>query len=295
MPKPIHFVSLLILLGLFSPVHPVYSQALVPYVPQIDEEQLEQQGLVLAQEAAQLAQFQQYELALPKAELAAQLAPNNSAVWLLLGRLYLQAEELDQTLAAFQQAEAIEPDNPAVLFDLGSIYFRLEEYQKSVEYLEAGLESSPNVPGAYFDLGNAYYKLSSYEEAIAAYEAAVDLEEEFWPAVNNIGLVLYEMGDVEGALQHWRDALDISSGEAEPQLAIAIALYSRGDRAEGIELGTVALQTDNRYADVTFLRENLWGDRLLSEAEAFLSLPQIRETVAQLSSGQSDSQTIAPE
>jgi tetratricopeptide (TPR) repeat protein len=95
------------------------------------------------------------------------------------------------------------------------------------------------------------------------------------------------MGDVEGALEKWREALATSDGEAEPQLAIAIALYAQGERDEGVQLGETALRSDQRYAEVEFLRANLWGDRLLSEAEAFLDLPQIRETVAQISNSSS--------
>jgi len=39
-----------------------YWEALVPHTVEIDPARLEQQGLSLAQEAAQLAQFQQYEI-----------------------------------------------------------------------------------------------------------------------------------------------------------------------------------------------------------------------------------------
>ena len=80
-------------------------QALLPRTLQLDGTQLEQQGLFLAEEAAQLARFQQFELALARAELAAQLAPNAPQAWGILGSLYLQSKELPKGIAALEQAD----------------------------------------------------------------------------------------------------------------------------------------------------------------------------------------------
>jgi Flp pilus assembly protein TadD len=85
--KRTSFLFLLVVASLWSVTRPANAQALVPYLPQLDSEQLEQQGLSLAQEAAQLAQFQQYGLALSRAQLASQLLPDNADVWALLGSL----------------------------------------------------------------------------------------------------------------------------------------------------------------------------------------------------------------
>jgi hypothetical protein len=41
-------------------------------------------------------------------------------------------------------------------------------------------------------------------------------------------------------------------------------------------MGVAALRIDSRYADLNFLKENLWGERLLSETKKFLALPEIK-------------------
>lgn len=284
MPNRLSLFSLLVLLGLLSAAQPASGQALVPHTVELDVDQLEQRGLILAQEAAQLAQFQQYELALPRAQLATQLAPGDAQVWALLGSLYVQTEKLDEGITALQQARSLDQNNAPVWFALGSAYFRQEKYAEAVEHLRSGLRIKPDTPGALFDLGNTYYKMSRFREAIAEYEKAVAQDRSFWPAVNNIGLVMYEMGNVDGAIEQWQRAIDIAGNEAEPQLATAVALYAKGDREQGLTVGAAALEIDSRYADVEFLRENLWGDRLLAEAERFLETPRIREAIAQLQS-----------
>ena len=128
------------MLSAWSFAQPASAQALVPHTLQLNGDQLEQQGLSLAQEAAQLAQFQQYELALPRAQLASQLAPNNHQVWSLLGSLYLQANELDKGITALEKARSLDQNNPAVLFALGSASFQKAEYNKAADYLQAGLK-----------------------------------------------------------------------------------------------------------------------------------------------------------
>jgi hypothetical protein len=62
---------------------------------------------------------------------------------------------------------------------------------------------------------------------------------------------------------------------------MAVALYAKGDREQGLSLGEAAIRLDSRYADVKFLQENLWGDRLLTETKKFLQTPRIQETIAQ--------------
>ena len=159
-------LSVLAALGMWGWAAPAMGQALLPYVLPLDYESLEEQGLLLAQDAAQLAQLQQFDLALAQAQLASQLAPEDAAVWGLLGSLYLQVEEIDAAIAALNQAQQLEADNSAVLFALGTAHFRNGDYVKASDFLESGLKLEPENPGALFDLGNTYFKLNQFTKAI---------------------------------------------------------------------------------------------------------------------------------
>jgi tetratricopeptide (TPR) repeat protein len=258
---------------------PVSSQALLPYTPQINSQKLEQQGLQLLQDAVQLIKFQQYELALPRAELATQLVPNSYEVWFILGSLYLQQEQVDDGINVLQKAENLAPEEEGILFTLGNAYFRKGDYQAALEKLEAGLKIEDNAPEALFDLGNTYFKLSKLSKAIDSYEKALQQEKTFWPAINNVGLIEYEQGNVQDAIAKWQTALKIGGEQAEPKLALAVALYSQGNRTKGIELATSALEADTRYGDLQFLKDNLWGDRLLADTKTLLAIPQIQKII----------------
>lgn len=282
--KRILLLPIFVLLAFVSKPAPVSGQALLPYTLQLDAEELEQQGLNLAQDAVQLTRFQQYDLALSRAKLATQLAPNSFETWFILGTLYVQNQQFDEGIEALSKAQSLKPEEAGVLFSLGNAYFQKGEYQKAVSSLEAGLKLEPDVPEALFDLGNAYYMLNQYPMAIATYQKSADQEASdtwpVWPAINNIGLVMYEQGDVAGAIDKWQAAIAIDPEAAEPKLAIAVALYAQGKEDRGLALGETALRSDERYADLDFLKENLWGERLISDTQKFLANPRIQATIA---------------
>ncbi|MGL5078125.1 MAG: tetratricopeptide repeat protein, partial [Waterburya sp.] len=153
-------------------------------------------------------------------------------------------------------------------------------YEAAREKLEAGLQIAANSPEALFDLGNTYLKLSESEKAIESYEKAFALEETFWPALNNVGLVEYEEGDRQEAIARWQSVIQVDNKQAEPQLALAVALFTEGEVDKALEIGKAALKLDNRYADIKFLQDNLWGEQLIEDTRKFLNNPQIQEIVS---------------
>ncbi len=275
--------TLLTLLGCGWTARAVNAQALLPYTLPLDEERLTATGLSLAQEAAQLAQFQQYDEALARIQLAAQLAPRDPQILALMGSLHLQVGDSAAAVNALETAKSINSSDATIWFTLGSAYFSEAKYLQAANALEKGLGLEPGNAGAHFDLGNAYYKLNRYEKAIDQYEAAIKFNESFWPAVNNIGLVLYEMGQLEPAIEQWERSLNLSDEEPEPTLAIAAAHYAANiNRPAAIESATAALERDSRYADLEFLADNLWGNRLLKATEAMFGTPGLQEVISGL-------------
>ena len=285
MPK-LSFAFLLALSGLFGArVQPILGQALLPPLPEPAIENFERSGILLGQETLQVTLARpddrfDWEWALPRLQVATELAPNSPQTWLFLGSVHLELQQAPEAIVALEKSLAFAPDNTGVRFTLGSAYFLDGRYTDAVDILEKGLRDDPDALNARFDLGNAYLKLARYDEAIAAYEEAFAKEATFWPAINNVGLVLYERGDIAGAVERWQTALTIDNAAAEPQLAIAAANFIRGETEEALSLGVTALENDVRYADLDFLAENLWGERLLADVAQLLAHPRLQEIVA---------------
>jgi cytochrome c-type biogenesis protein CcmH/NrfG len=286
-------VACLTVVGLLGSISGSIAQALVPHTVLPSNTQLEQTGIALLREAVQLTQFQQYEPALARARLAVQLVPNIEESWALLGGLYLSTNQIDPGIKALERAIAINPKNAGAQFSIGSAYFRKGNYEGAIKAIELGLQIKPDVLEAMFDLGNAHFRMGSYKAAIAAYRKAFTKDQTFWPAINNIGLVNYEQGDVDEAIKNWKTAAVLDgkpktpdgqqgAKSGEPEMALAIALYKQGDKAQAFQLAESALSVNSRYSDVEFLKENLWGDRLIADTKVVLATPEMKKTLARL-------------
>ena len=104
----------------------------------------------------------------------------------------------------------------------------------------------------------------------------------FLPAINNIGFIKYEQGDKTTAIKQWEEAIKINNEVAEPILALAVALYTQGQQEKAYELATTVLNLDKTFADVEVLRKNLWGDKIISDAQKLLSTPTIKTLLSQI-------------
>ena len=136
-------LPILLLLGLGASALPARAQALLPYTLPLDHERLQADGLRLAEDASQLAQFQQYDEALARAQLAAQLAPNSPQILALLGSLYLQVQDAESAIDVLERSKRLDSSNSLVWFALGSAHFSEGNYLQSANSLERGLSLDP--------------------------------------------------------------------------------------------------------------------------------------------------------
>jgi len=281
-------LSLVLGLGVsWTIAKPGLTQALLPYTPEVKADQFEEKGIDLAQQVEYLLRYRlddeaSIASAVSMARLSTQLAPNKSETWRILGILYAQQKQFDQSLIALNKAVSLDSTNPVNYFILGRIYFQKGDYPKAETNIEQGLKIKPDEVEPLFDLGNTKLKLGQLPASITAYQKAVTLDKKFWPALNNIGLVRYEQGNIEGAIKAWQEVIKIDNKQAEPQLALAVALYHQGKTEQAYKRAQEALTIDNQYANLDFLKENLWGERILEDTKTLLNTSNMQNVIKSL-------------
>jgi hypothetical protein len=65
-------------------------------------------------------------------------------------------------------------------------------------------------------------------------------------------------------------------------LALAVTLYSQGQQEQALTMAEKALQLDKQFADVEFLRKNLWSDKIIADTQKLLSNPRIQTFLSKL-------------
>lgn len=294
MPRHQWFVALGACVSVLCTGTPVRSQAVLPLVHELNQDQLEQQGMMLIEDAIQLSRFQQYEWAIPRAKLATQLVPNRFESWYILGTLLVQEEEFTEGIRVLNRAKKLESKESGIYSILGAAYFQSGDYEKAIPELETALGFGDETIEVLFDLGNAQFKLERYDAAIATYKRSIKLRDDFWPAINNVGLIQFEQGKISEAIEHWEQAIALDPTAAEPMLAVAVATYVQGDTTQGLELAKEALILDSRYGDLEFLDENLWGEDLLKATEMVFATPTLEALFSELAENAFKPEQIEP-
>ncbi|MBC8123211.1 MAG: tetratricopeptide repeat protein [Gemmatimonadaceae bacterium] len=274
-------------------INTVRAQVPLVTVPTLKSEELRQRGLQLAQQAIRLAQIGQLEEAESLAELAVQLSGDNFQTHTVLGGIYLQANKTEPALGSLKRAVELAPDNPRVYFNLGLAYNSSKSFPAAADVLEQGLKLDPKAKGEYFNLGNTYIQMGRAEDALKSFQTAVELDSEFWQAINNIGLLRYEQGQIDEAKRQWQKAIEAGdkTDTAEPKLALGVAVYVQGDQQKGLSLSEEALKLDRQYANLTYLKEQLWGNKLLGDTSTVLSTPQIKAVLDSIPEPKSEAGT----
>lgn len=167
--------------------------------------------------------------------------------------------------------------NLGVIYAMRGLNFQRQgNNQAAIADFNQAIRLEPNNPIAFLARGYSYHLQQDYQGATAAYEKAIAQNAKLLPAVNNLGLIKYELQDTEGAIRQFQAAIAIDNRSAEPQLAMAVALYTKGERQQSLQLAENALRLDKRFANRSFLKANLWGNKLIADTQKLLQNPKLR-------------------
>jgi tetratricopeptide (TPR) repeat protein len=94
------------------------------------------------------------------------------------GNAWIQAEDPDAALVAFDGAIKIAPDAPELLMDRASAHLLLEHYDEAIEDLDAALRYTPDLGEAHQLRGQAWLEKGDPDKAMLDVTAAMDADPE---------------------------------------------------------------------------------------------------------------------
>jgi|WetSurSiteA1Bulk_404760.scaffolds.fasta_scaffold14364_2 Tfp pilus assembly protein PilF len=171
-----------------------------------------------------------------------------------LAMSYLQLEDTDNAVKAYQTAYQIDPYRDDIHLKLGNLYFSQEKYEDArTEYAEA-VRLNPSTVNRY-SLGQAYLELGRYADAENQYSEIQRLAPEQAGGYLGMGLTLSRQGRYEDAITQFEEAVsrDADLYDAHAQMGYAYAdmgdmenAQKRVDYLESVEQPEVA-DTLSRY------------------------------------------------
>jgi predicted O-linked N-acetylglucosamine transferase (SPINDLY family) len=216
-------------------------------------------------------------------ERAVAVAPRAADYRSNLGRYYLSAGRVEESIASLSRALELAPDHPAALLNLGLAHGAGQAWQAARPVLEAYVRMKPDDPAghhqlgltlselgqpaaaipyfcrtvelkpdaveAYNNLGNALQAIGKPEESLAFYRAALERKPDYADAIANLGAAWLALGDRERALAQFEEALRIEPGMAQARGNIANLLASERRHEEAVAMFREILAGSPRSAE----------------------------------------------
>ncbi len=219
---------------------------------------------------------EQWDLALDDYNKAVALAPKDAHAYGNRGELYAKQEQWDLALADFNEALALNTEYTLAYRNRGAIYAKQEQWDLALADFNQALALNPQDARSYIARGAIYAKQEQWDLALADFNQALALNPKADYAYKSRGALYYDQGELKLALDNFKQAIDLNPKDAEPQLALAVTLFTLGESEKALSMAQTALSVDKRHADIKFLKENLWGDKLIADTEKLLSHPKIQ-------------------
>ncbi|MDF3074787.1 MAG: peptidase caspase catalytic subunit p20, partial [Alphaproteobacteria bacterium] len=98
------------------------------------------------------------------------------AAYLKRGIAHSEINELDRSIADFDQVIQLKPDDATAYYNRGNVYIRKRQYDRAIVDYDHAIQLKPDHTNAYNNRGNAYVARGQYDRAIADYNEVIRLK-----------------------------------------------------------------------------------------------------------------------
>jgi tetratricopeptide (TPR) repeat protein len=184
--------------------------------------------------------------AVKMAEAAVAVAPEMSAVWVVLGQALKAAGRCAEAERAYGEAIRRDGMNALARMGMGELKLATDRPEEAAREFELVLERQPGLGGAHLGLGNALALMGRNEEALERYEQALALRRRLPEAEFAAGFVLARLGKSKEAEARYRRALVLRPDFAAAWMNLGSLLREQGREvfAEAALLRAVELRPD---------------------------------------------------
>lgn len=139
---------------------------------------------------------------------ALRLDPSNKKALFLLGRIYLDRGQLENSITMFNRLVALDPRYEEANHYLGRAYLQIHQYEQALTYLGRELELRPADYQTLLDRAETHIALKNYTAAETDLEAARAAQPNRYMTYYLTGLIRFHQNNYEAAQAALLEALD---------------------------------------------------------------------------------------
>ncbi len=168
---------------------------------------------------------------------------DDEGLWLAIGNLYAEANNLEKAQNAFESALTIDADNALVKTRLAFLLYDQQRFVEAIPYLESAYDSYPENDLISRRLAVAYQRSGRMDQAIARYEALIESNPKNVQAYLNV-VSLYRNQATEANSQDAKNAINAKAINAMRQLITV----DEGNAMAYLNLASIYL-AQSKYTD----------------------------------------------
>jgi tetratricopeptide (TPR) repeat protein len=192
--------------------------------------------------------------------------------YLWRGRLHLQLEQYQEAMADAGQALTLDPAEGRAHVIIGDARAALEFFEAAEEAYTQAIELGEDGAEVYAARGYAWHRRRYIGYAIRDYEAALERGSTDLVVLYRLSFAYYDDQRFDDSLEAIQAAVNGGLDEADAYAMLALALDSNLLRDEAEQAYRRALDLDDQYADLAYVRDlPLWSESMVARAQTILA------------------------
>ncbi len=140
---------------------------------------------------------------------ASKLDPENEDVWISMGSIYVELNNLEAADQSYKNAYKADSSNVDVAYEYGRYLVRDSRPDQAVLILESALIQNPRSFDVLRLFGDALYDLREYPRAIEAYRRAKEIDNVHGLNIIDLGKAYYRNKEYKNAMEEFQIGLDL--------------------------------------------------------------------------------------
>jgi tetratricopeptide (TPR) repeat protein len=159
-----------------------------------------------------------------------------------VGRTYEEAELRGLAVQVYQAVVNLDPQFPSARYNLGRMSLEAGDLERGIAEMQAAIRLHPDFPEAHQALGMAYTEQGDFETAMMHLKRALAVHPNLTVVRNHLGRLYLAQGRLDEAIQTFRALVEQAPDIAEARHNLAIAYARQGRQALAIEQFEEALR-----------------------------------------------------
>jgi tetratricopeptide (TPR) repeat protein len=151
------------------------------------------------------------------------------------GEEYLNSEEWDKALLAYNNAIAINPKKAEYFNQRGIVHFRKEDYFRSISDFYRAIEINPQYYLPFYNMAFSKYQLGNNFLALADVDSAIKVKPDYSESHNLKGLILVGLGKAEEARTSFVQAHRLDEKNSDFTYNIGYTYYEEDNYEKALE------------------------------------------------------------